>query len=786
MPIYKKLKSFISLVCIVALLLCSFTISVGAADGKTVTASTTASIKQGSSGTCYVYIDSTTDLAALDVTVHFDPEKVKINSIYNSISCLLYDSAKNTDNIQFNYILDGEGTNSQTRLFYFYYQVLPNAETGDAYFHITIGEAYDSGLNDVAVSGSRCDFVITENITNKTCTVSSSSTVNTAVEQEFSLSYRFSTNGIASGTVVINYDHELFEVVEVTPGGFLNNKITDINTDLLGSVYISFVGTEYNTKYDFVTLKFKTLKNVNEASTITFKASELCDKELNVISCKEYTTTANIVFDDSYVENAPKMSVMAEYNAQTKKVTANILLEAGSHLGAGDFTLDFDPKLLSFESYEKKFSPTFFNVNDKEIADGKLKFSVISLEDITTAETVLTVTFDIKSFDTKQQTQIIIDGNMLTDSLVNPIVLNFVNDSITMPANPTSSYIVRKGKTLEYKDMIYVKVVFDLVDIDVNDVDISKDAGLLCWTREEFEALDTVNFDSSHALVGLAPYPGSNYYYGKSDGFYTRYLADEYYYVGYVKMPDGSYEFSEPLLYGPKTYAYNMLEKSTTKQETKQLCIALLNYIAAAQQYFYEDISQDALANSGLTAEQKKMEWSNDPTLFNIAATVPDDKTVPVDKIVFKKTGKNLRFKEMISLISVYNIDDSIVENAKESGTVFWTTDEFDALVGTPSLDNIGKGKKVPLKVYDSDNTWCSVAPAVAAKDMADTSYYILGYVVHQDGSISYSGVMSYSFEQYIYNKVTGSDTSAKMLEFAKRLYIYERTAALALKQGEN
>ena len=136
----------------------------------------------------------------------------------------------------------------------------------------------------------------------------------------------------------------------------------------------------------------------------------------------------------------------------------------------------------------------------------------------------------------------------------------------------------------------------------------------------------------------------------------------------------------------------------------------------------------------------------------------------------------------MISLISAYQISDSVVANAEECGTIFWTAEQFTALDGAPSIDNIGEGQKIALEHYNSANMWCSVAPAVAAKDMADTSYYILGYVKHSDGTVSYSGVMSYSFEQYIYNKATDSGTSAEMLEFAKRLYVYEREARNALK----
>ena len=89
----KKIKKYICLVCAVALMLSALVIPTQAVDGKSVTATTSASLKQGGGGTFSVYIDSLENLAALDVTVHFDATKIKVNSIYNSATCTLYDSA---------------------------------------------------------------------------------------------------------------------------------------------------------------------------------------------------------------------------------------------------------------------------------------------------------------------------------------------------------------------------------------------------------------------------------------------------------------------------------------------------------------------------------------------------------------------------------------------------------------------------------------------------------------------------------------------------------------------
>lgn len=434
MKIYDKIKPFISLVCVIAIIFSVYSFPVVAVDNNTVTATTNASVKQGSSGVGYIYIDSTKDLAALDISVHFDSTKIKVNSVYNSVSCTLYDTSKTSSSINFSYIFDGKGTDSKTRLFYFSYQVLSNAEVGTAYFDVTIGDAYDNSLNDVAISGSRCSFQITETVANKTCSISGTSTISTSVEEEFSLSYKFRTYQIASGSAVIEYDQELFEVVSVTTGGFLENKLSDINTSLKGSIYLSFVGTTYNYKMDVVTVKFRTIKNVDETSNIVFKATELYDIDLNPYSCSPYNTKATVVYDNTYLGDAPRMRVSTDYNSTTQQLVATISLDEKSKLGAGDFILNFDSNVLTLASFEKGFAPTFFNINDKEVENGVLKFSIISLSNITTAETVLTLVFDVADSFFPQETMLALNGSMISDSLTNPIPLGFVDSFVTIPA----------------------------------------------------------------------------------------------------------------------------------------------------------------------------------------------------------------------------------------------------------------------------------------------------------------------------------------------------------------
>ncbi len=439
MTFYKKGLPFISLVCAISLILSMVIVPVAAADTNSVTATTSATVKQGDIAYCYVYIDCTEGLAALDVTVHFDPAKVKITGVYNSVSCTLYDSVTNTDNIQFSYILDGKGTESKTRLFYFRYQVLSNADVGSACFDITIGDAYDNSLNEMAVSGSRCSFTVAEAVVSKNCSVYGSSFASTAINGEFTLNYYFSDYQIASGTAVITYDAELFEVCEVIQDNFLSGKLVDVNTDLTGEIYISFVGTEYSEINDFVSVTFRTIKNVTEASKITLKTPELLDKELNPISCSGYTTTVNVVFDETYTGDFPIMRLDGNFSYENMQITLMVSLEANSHLGAGDFVITFDPELVSYNSCTKGFTPSFFNINDKNAKDGELKFHIISLSDIVTAETVLTVVFDVTISSNDDVTaEFVLEGRDLVNSMTDPILINFANASLSIPSTKHS------------------------------------------------------------------------------------------------------------------------------------------------------------------------------------------------------------------------------------------------------------------------------------------------------------------------------------------------------------
>ena len=401
-------------------------------------AETGESIAQGNTGYCYVYVDNTVDLASLTVAVHYDSQKMSVTGYYNQVSCSIYDASNNDGCLMFSYIFDSDGSETKTALFYFYYQINSDAEIGNTSFDVVVEEAYTTTLEVAPYSGSRCSFDITEKKIVNTCSVYGTSTINTSVKETFEIDYRLSTCYIASGSIDVKYDPELFEFVELTQGNFLNGKVVDVNSSQRGTISLSFLATEYNYYSDLVKVKFRTLKNETTTSQIQLQVNDLYNLELSSVSCSGYTTDVNVTFDSVYAEDAPSVILGASFLESTEQVLVTVLLEEGSRLGAGDFVLNFDTDDLEFVSYEKGFTPSFFNVNDKSVADGVLKFSVISMTDIVDEQTVLTILFNAKRECVNKTSNVTISGTGLTDSLTNGILLNFVDTTANIPLKHTA------------------------------------------------------------------------------------------------------------------------------------------------------------------------------------------------------------------------------------------------------------------------------------------------------------------------------------------------------------
>ena len=379
----------------------------------------------GYSATCY--INSLEDLSALNISVYYDESIIEVTGYYNSGSYGYYDISNNNSAVNFAYLFTGTLPEGKTSLFYFYYRVKTDAPEGRYFFDVVINEAYDSSLSSVPVIGSRKYFNVSRPVQQKSTSFWGTNTLSTSIYEEFEIKYYISNREVASGAFNITYDNEYFEVVSVHADEFFENKLVDYNTNLAGTIYISFLSTDYSNNSNLFTIRFKTIKNETANQEIELVATELYDLDLDEVSSNKVQTNINIAYDSNFDLDIPIISVIS--SLEDNQISLMIRMTADTHLGAGDFVLTWDKDYLEYVSYQKEFTPSFFTVNTKEISDKKLKFSIISLTDIVDATDVLSITFNTLWHHDDESISFTITGSGLTDSLTNPISLNFVNCS---------------------------------------------------------------------------------------------------------------------------------------------------------------------------------------------------------------------------------------------------------------------------------------------------------------------------------------------------------------------
>ena len=107
-----------------------------------------------------------------------------------------------------------------------------------------------------------------------------------------------------------------------------------------------------------------------------------------------------------------------------------------------------------------------------------------------------------------------------------------------------------------------------------------------------------------------------------TNGIPAKKLGDTLYFKVYAKCDDGSYVYSRLYHYSAKTYAMNQL--SGTNEAVKPLAVAMLNYGAAAQQFF--GYRTDSLMNAELTADQQALVQNYDPSMAAPVGSVDAEK----------------------------------------------------------------------------------------------------------------------------------------------------------------
>jgi hypothetical protein len=203
-----------------------------------------------------------------------------------------------------------------------------------------------------------------------------------------------------------------------------------------------------------------------------------------------------------------------------------------------------------------------------------------------------------------------------------------------------------------------------------------------------------------------------------------------------------------------------MLSKSSTSATQKALCVAMLNYGAAAQTYF--NYNAGNLMNADLTPAQQALVMDYNAGLFTGPVAATAAKSVNFAKTA---TGYSAR-RASVSFEGAFAINYYFAPNATVNGNItfyYWTPEAYAAAATLTAANASG----ICTMTATGDGSYWANVTGIAAKDL-DNTYYVAAVYTNPAGNRCCTGVIAYSLSKYCLNNDSGS-----MAELAQTTAMY-------------
>jgi hypothetical protein len=290
--------------------------------------------------------------------------------------------------------------------------------------------------------------------------------------------------------------------------------------------------------------------------------------------------------------------------------------------------------------------------------------------------------------------------------------------------------------SLSFEDEILVNFYYTAE----NDADVVQYAMLVFY--EDPGKGDIDKADEVYEATYLA---ASDYYIATTDGIAAKEMGDERYYCAYAKLSDGTGAYSGLYQYSPEKYAMSRIQNSSN-EKLKALCVAMLNYGAAAQQYF--GYRTDDLMNGALTEAQKALAAPYDAAYFTGAVKADPTKTgVFGNPWGFSSRSASVSFEGAFAM-NFYFTPNAVMDS--NLYFYYWTPDAYAAAEVLTAANASGK-----LVMEEKDGVFSATVEGIAPKDL-DKTYYVAGIYL-SDVSICSTDVIAYSLSKYCMNNAYGN-----------------------------
>lgn len=365
-----------------------------------------------------------------------------------------------------------------------------------------------------------------------------------------------------------------------------------------------------------------------------------------------------------------------------------------------------------------------------------------------------TYTFRVKASDHNNETGKYVTHIYAVDKGGNTVRVVVDLVAVEDPVQTVVPTVTAKSFTLSFESEVLVNYYYEISDT----TDVAEQ-GMLVFDTNPGNA-DITKAD--HVYTGSTYVKASGLYMNTTTGITPKELGDTRYYAAYVKLKDGTYVYSKVHDYSPRKYAINMLGKTTTSEKQKDLCVAMLNYGAAAQSYFGYRVND--LMNAGLTAAQKARVVDYSASLFTGAVAADSAKAAN-----FTKTDGFTTRTATVSFDGAFAINYYFTPSKAVAGNMtlyIWTPDVYTSA----SRLTTGNASTVSMVRQSNGSYWAQVE-GIPAKAL-DRTYYVAGIYTDTSGNSHCTGVIAYSLSKYCISKAVPGN-SMQALAAATAMYGY-------------
>lgn len=447
--------------------------------------------------------------------------------------------------------------------------------------------------------------------------------------------------------------------------------------------------------------------------------------------------------NETYLKNGNGIAFKLRYNGND---TPDVALQIGAKLAVGsEATLVFNGKnLTTLKTATNMFykldgiswtektenNQTFYESNAIVLSCKAGSGDILSLTDLKLTGADADEIWDYYNPESTEPA--------LFMAVVDNGVFDFAVDVMSAPVvNPVT--LTGNSFSLSFEDEILVNYYYA-----ISDVTNVTEHGMLVFNTDP-GAADIAKADQKYDAPVFVE--SADLYACTTSGIAAKEMGDSRYYCAYAKLSDGTIVYSELNQYSPKQYAMSRLENSEN-ENLKSLCVAMLNYGAAAQSYF--GYKTDALMNADLTDAQKALVGEYNADLFTGAVAADPAKVngcFASTEAGFEQISASVSFEGAFALNFYFDLDR---ENS-EVVFYYWTKEAYesaDELSDTNCTGSIAA-------TADANGIFYAPITGIAAKELDDTIYVAATYTI--DGETFCSGVIAYSLSTYCMRHANGN-----------------------------